>query len=84
MRCENSTISPGTSDPGVCSRQAPFEDTLRLALAIGGDVTVLVQSGVAIFLWCGVLAIILVRILVQWFGYPPGVEMILPLIGLGG
>lgn len=44
----------------------PFEDNLRLALAIGGDVAVLLQSGVAIFLWIGVAVTVIVRIIVQY------------------
>jgi putative tricarboxylic transport membrane protein len=44
----------------------PFEDNLRLALAIGGDAAVLLQSGVAIFLWIGVAVTVIVRIIVEY------------------
>ncbi len=44
----------------------PFEDNLRLALAIGGDVSVLLQSRVSIFLWIGVVVTVIVRIIIQY------------------
>lgn len=47
----------------------PFEDNLRLALAIsGGDFAVLLQSGVAMLLWGCILVSIVARALVQWQG----------------
>ena len=45
----------------------PFEDNLRLALAIsGGDFGVLLQSGVSVILGSCIVASIIARIVVQW------------------
>jgi putative tricarboxylic transport membrane protein len=48
----------------------PFEDNLRLALAIsGGDFTVLGQNSITIILWSCILFSIIAKAVVQWLSY---------------